>query len=707
MSERLAWLRNRVLTAETPPGWNARTFSWPRTAAAADYCWRHCEIGIYPGELIVGFNGRVAPAGLAAFQDPVPEFETAPRPARLDAFLQQGFLIQCGNHQVANYQKILSGGLRGVMAEIDGKLTALPAGAEAGGPREFLLAMRTLAGAMIHYCHRYAAVARSELARCDPPGRRQELTVIADNCERVIERPAETFWEACQALYFTYLLVPDSPGRIDQYLYPYYQRDLAAGRITKEFAEELLSCLWIKYFEYWGKDHLRSGVTHLALGGLTAMGECAVNDLSYMCLDVAEKLAIIRPQIAIRWNRQTPRRFVQRGVELLRKNFGSPDFCNDEQIVPALVRIGIAPADARDYCPSGCHEVMISGKSQMGALMGEFNLPKTLGCVLGVETMPGAAAIPLDGLRNWEQFWAAWRQVMAGMVAAIHEFSCFEDARRAQGSWWFTGSLLTDGCIESARGLAQGGAVYNYCNWDAIGVANLADALLVVKKLVFEEKAISLAELADGLRRNWQGYEALRERLDHQLPRFGNDQPEVDAIAAAIIRDVAGMLEQYTPYRGGRYTLGTLAGYENAHAEFGRQTGATLDGRRAGEPFAASLGPVAGRDRQGLTAMLNSVAALPHELLPTSTVVNVTLDPDWVNTSDGAATVAAVITAHFLSGGQQLQFTVADGRILREAQQDPARYDSLMVRVAGYSARFTSLDKSVQDEILARTINHD
>ncbi|MFA5206296.1 MAG: pyruvate formate lyase family protein [Lentisphaeria bacterium] len=706
MSDRITRLRNRVLTAETPPGWNARTFSWPRTAAAADYCWRHCETGIYPGELIVGFNGRVDPAGLATFQDPVPEFETAPRPAPLDAFLQQGFLIPCGNHQVANYQKVLSGGLRGVMAEIDGRLAARPAGAEAGGAREFLLAMRTLAAAMIHYCHRYAAVARHDMTRCDQPGRRQELAVIAATCDRVIERPAETFWEACQALYFTFLLVPDSPGRIDQYLFPYYQRDLAAGRITKEFAEELLSCLWIKYFEYWGKDHLRSGVTHLALGGLTATGECAVNELSYLCLDVAEKLALIRPQIAIRWNRQTPGRFVRRGVELLRKNFGSPNFCSDEQIVPALVRIGIAPADAWDYCPSGCHEIMIPGKSQMGALMGEFNLPKTLGCVLGIETLPGGPVTELAGLRDWEQLWAAWRRVMARVVAVIHEFSCFEDARRAQGTWWFTGSLLTDGCIESARGLAQGGAVYNYCNWDAIGVANLADALLVIKKQVFEDQAMSLAELAECLRHNWQGFETLRERLDHQLPRFGNDHAEVDGIAAAILREVAGMLEQHTPYRGGRYTLGTLAGYENAHAEFGLRTGATLDGRRAGEPFAASLGPVAGRDRNGLTAMLNSVAALPHELLPTSTVVNVTLDPGWLATADGAANATALIIAHFLSGGQQLQFTVADGQLLRNAQNDPARYDSLMVRVAGYSARFTSLDRNVQDEILARTTNH-
>jgi len=702
LSDRISWLQQRVLTSEALPLNVGRTFSWHRTATATAYYLNHCETSIYPGELIVGHNGRVDPKGIASFQDPVPDSETKPRPKKTEAFVNQGGLILCGNHQVANYQKVLSHGLSGIVDTIDHRMQSLEI---TGESREFLSAMRTLACSMIQYGRRYALAARMERSKCDDVTRRKELEMVAHNCDRVIEHPAESFWEACQALYFTYLLVPDSPGRIDQYLYPFYRKDIDAGRITPEFAEELLSCLWIKYFEYVGKDHPRTGITHLALGGLTAEGACAVNELSYVCLNVADKLEIIRPQIALRWNHQTPRLFIQRGVELLRKNFGNPDFCNDDQIVPALVKIGIAPVDARDYCPSGCHEVMIPGKSQMGSLMGEFNLPKTLNYVLGVETMPSGRVIELASLRDWNQFQEAWNLVMAEVVSTIHEFSYFEDSRRAQVAWGFTGSLLTDGCIENARGLAQGGAIYNYCNWDAIGLANLADAFMVVKKLVFDTKEITLTGLAECLRNNWEGFDLLRKRIDLTIPRFGNHKPEVDTIAAEIIRDIAGMLEKYTPYRGGRYTLGTLAGYENAHALFGQQTGATADGRLAGEPFAASLGPVAGRDRSGLTSMLNSVASLPHNLLPTSTVVNVTIDPGLLSSATGVDKVAAAITAHFMSGGQQLQLTIADRLILQEAQKDPARYSSLMVRVAGYSARFISLDKDVRDEIIQRTVN--
>ena len=699
LSKRISWLRDRVLSEQSTVERGERTFSWSRTAAAMEHYCNHAETIIYSGELIVGMQGKAE--GMNTFQDPIPESEIQPRPEKLEAFIKQGFFILCGNHQVANYEKVLSVGLRGIVEQIECKLTTATEDSKV-----FLEAMRTFALAMIQYCRRYAATARKEMSCCNDDLRRKELAVIANNCERVIEYPPENFWQACQSLYFTFLLIPDSPGRIDQYLYSYYRQDIDSGCLTEEFAKELLSCLWIKYFEYWGKDHLRSGITHLALGGLTPDGECSVNDLSYLCLEVAEKLEIIRPQIAVRWNQKTPQRFMQRGVELLKKNFGSPDFCNDEQIVPALIKIGISPEDARNFCPSGCHEIMIPGKSQMGSLMGEFNLPKTLNCVLGVDEMPSGDKIALDELRDWESFYAAWRRVMKDVASKIHELSYFEDSKRAQTSWGFAGSLLTEGCIERGRGLAQGGAIYNYCNWDAIGIATLADSFMVIKKLVFESKTITLEKLAECLRNNWDGYELLRQQIDFALPRFGNDIREVDAIAAGLIRDVAEALDQYTPYRGGRYTLGTLAGYENAHAVFGQNTGATSDGRLAGEAFPGSLGPAAGRDRDGLTAMLNSVASIPHILLPTSTVVNVTIDPGLLHSEAGMYKTAAAIIAHFGSGGQQLQFTIADRNILSEAQKNPDGYRGLMVRVAGYSARFTSLEKNVQDEIINRTINH-
>ncbi len=702
LSKRVAELRERALTEPLPASCGGQTFSWNRIAALAKFQALNAATVIRPGELIVGVPGYFTNEDMAEFQDPIPESVNQPCPENIRALIDQGFFILCGNHQVANYRKVLDIGLRGIMDNIE---TALADQSLPGETKDFLSAMRVLAESQIQFCHRYAATAHAQAQDCSDPTRRSELEIIAGNCERVIEFPPRTFWEACQALFFTFLIIPDSPGRIDQYLYPYYQQDIDSGRITPEFAEELLCCLWIKYFEYWGKDHLRSGVTHLALGGLTPEGECAVNPVSYMCLDAAEKLSIIRPQIAIRCNRKTPREFIRRGVELLRRNFGSPDFCSDEQIVPALVNIGIPPADARDYCPSGCHEIMIPGKSQMGALMGEFNLPKTLTHLLGVECMPGAPQIALTELHDWKSFRSSWRKIMAYTAKAIHELSYFEDERRDAANVWVNGSLLTDGCIESGRSLARGGALYNHCNWDAIGLANLADSFIAIKQLVYDNHEITLAELAQHLKDNWRNGESLRYRIAKTVPQFGNNQHEVDNIAAEIIRDIAAALESFTPYRGGKYILGTLAGYENAHAVFGNATAATPDGRRAGDPFPGSLGPAPGRDRSGITAALNSVAAIPHELLPTSTVVNVTVDPGMLRTEAGVDKLAAAIIAHFDSGGQQLQFTIADAELLRQARLEPEKHSGLMVRVAGYSARFTSLENNVQEDIIARTVN--
>ncbi|MBM4049183.1 MAG: hypothetical protein FJ279_29130, partial [Planctomycetes bacterium] len=264
-------------------------------------------------------------------------------------------------------------------------------------------------------------------------------------------------------------------------------------------------------------------------------------------------------------------------------------------------------------------------------------------------------------------------------------------------------SLVVNDCIEKCQGYTQGGARYNFCNWDAIGIANLADSLVAIRKLVFEGRALTLAALVEALRANWDGHEPLRKRIVNQLPHFGNDDDSADAVATQIVETLDQVLKRRTPFRGGHYTLGTLAGGENMHIEFGRLTGATPDGRRDGEPLADTIGPAQGRDRAGITAMLNSVAKLPHRLLPTSTTLNVKLDPKLLASEDGVEKVAALIQSHFLSGGQQFQFNLVTREMLLEAKRCPEKYGNLMVRVAGYSAPFTSLWEDLQEEIIART----
>jgi formate C-acetyltransferase len=264
-------------------------------------------------------------------------------------------------------------------------------------------------------------------------------------------------------------------------------------------------------------------------------------------------------------------------------------------------------------------------------------------------------------------------------------------------------SLVVNDCIERCLGYTQGGARYNFCNWDIIGTANLADSLVAIRKLVYEERLLSLSELVAILNSDWDGQEFLRRQILNQFPHFGNGDGECDALMRRIITTLDAILKRRTPFRGGVYILGTTAGGENMHIEFGRVTSATPDGRRSGDPLADSIGAAQGRDREGVTALLNSVASLPHRLLPTATTLNVKLDPKLLQNDAGIDATTALIQSHFTSGGQQLQFTFVNREILLEAKAKPELYQNLMVRVAGYSAPFTSLWEDLQDEIIART----
>jgi len=705
VSERIQKLRAHVLEHDCEPGCPGGygSANYETSAAIASFYFERCEITILPGELLIGGRGSIEAPEIERMRKAAGEHPTMLVPEKYRNAEARGFVRLCGNHQCPDFNDIITHGLSDVLERIERSLEVHRKSQDAEGVA-YLESMRVLALGALTYCRRCAEAARKEMAACEDPARRTELATIAENCEHVILKPATNFWQACQAAWFTFLLSPDSPGRMDQYLYSFYKNDLERGTLTREFAKELLSCLWIKIYGYLGRKHERSGVNHMSLGGTTRDGGNAVNELSFLCLEVAESVRLMRPQIALRWNSGTPREFLRKGVELLRANIGSPDFSNDDQIIPALERIGVKTEDARDFTPSGCNEIMIPGKSQMGALMGEFNLPKTLLCATGVEALASGGTLSI-AIHGWDELWAAWKMVLADLVECIHGYSFLADQHRAKLPMWMSESLLTEGCIEKARGLSQGGATYNYSNWDAIGIGNLADAFYTIKTLVFEEKALSLTEFLEVLKDDWSQAKALRTRVVNSHKLFGNANPEVDQIAAGIIQEISAQFALYKPFRGGCYTLGTLAGYENAHVEFGSKTMATFDGRFAGESFAASLGPVPGHDRSGITAMLSSVSSLPNHLLPTSTTVNITIDPKLLSTDAGVHCFASLIEAHFKSGGLELQITIADAQLLKEAQREPEKYSSLMVRVAGYSANFNSLEKPVQDEIINRTVN--
>jgi len=716
-SDRIATIRARVTT--TPAVWddgagNLRTHSLARTAgqpavlreaqAVAHYL-RHRALVIHDGELLVGSSARTpaAPAVELTGEAAAPDCPYCPAnlaPA-LQALFDRGVLAYAGNHTTIDYETILAEGFDGLIARIDRRLAA-PA-PDVAPQRDFLHALRIVAEAAIQFAQRYAGYALELAERTDDLGRRTELETIAANCRVVPAGPPGGLWQACQSLWMAFFLLPDSPGRIDQYLGPFYEPDVREGKITREFALELIECLWLKYFEMSGPTDPIGARHHVTLGGVKPDGSDAANQVTCLCLEATEQLRLFRPQVSFRWHRGTKPDLLARAVRTLRGRCGHPGFCSDEQIAPALADIGVALPEARNYSLSGCHEVIVSGMAQMGSVEGFLNLPKVLEIALGLDPAAGAGA-DLERVGCFEDLWAVLTEAMRAVIAGLHEVSCQADALRAGcpgGN--VMASLVTRDCIERARGYTQGGARYNFCNWNAVGIANLADSLAAIRRLVFQEKALSLPDLAKVLSGDWAGREPLRRRVLHHLPHYGIDDDQVDALAADIVRLVSALLKEATPFRGGQYILGTLAGVENMHILFGRATGATPDGRKAGEPLADSLAAAQGRDRHGPTAMLNSVAKIPHRLLPTATTVNVKLDPLLLDSEAGLAKIAALVQGHLASGGQQLQFTLVNRRLLEQAQADPANHGDVIVRVAGYSAPFVMLAAELQAEILSRT----
>ncbi|NPV48219.1 MAG: hypothetical protein HPY69_14805 [Armatimonadetes bacterium] len=680
-------------------------------ARALAHYMRRQAVTILPGELIVGTRpGYVTDPdvitpqvfGRRVWTAPDPSYW--PTPPEVAPFWEAGMLAPAGNHTTLDYTTIFAIGFAGLVDRIEERRARLdPADPDCQRAEDFLTALRIVAEGFMDLSDRYADAAEAMAAEEPDPARAAELRTVAANCRRTPRHAPRTFWEACQCAWFAFFFLPDAPGRVDQYLYPCYEREMRAGTLDREFAKELLGCLWVKYFESVGAPSGVSAHNHLTLGGVKPDGRDASNAVTELCLEVTGELGLNRPQVGLRWNARTPRPILRKAVEALRLNRASPDFCNDEQIVNALHHVGVSLEDARDFSLSGCHEVIVTGKAQMGSVEGFVNLPLILRMALGLEP-----ALMADGdLSAVDSFEALWERLEAAMelvAEAAHRSSLGRDAAAAKDPGGnLAGSLVVADCIERCQGYTQGGARYNFCNWDIIGTANLVDSLVAIRQLVFEEQSLTLSELVAILEADWEGHEPLRQRVLRDLPHFGNEDAATDALAAQIISTFDDIMKRRTPYRGGCYILGTLAGGENMHIEFGRVTGATPDGRRAGEPVADSIGAAQGRDSAGVTALLNSVASLPHHLLPTATTLNVKLDPRLLQSDEGLEAVVSLIETHFRAGGQQLQFTFVNRAILQEAKAHPERHRHLMVRVAGYSAPFTSLWDDLQDEIIART----
>lgn len=672
-------------------------------------------------------------------------------------------------HVTVNYAEVLAVGFEGIMQKARAALEQLSPGDADFAPRSaFLQAVLLSCEAACRYAERYARLALQLLEQEPDLNRKQELAFIAQNCANVPRHGAKSFYEACQSFWFVQMLLQTessghsiSPGRFDQYMYPYFKADLDKGLITHAFAQELMDCIWVKLNDLNKARDAASAegfagyslFQNLIAGGQTPEGLDATNDLSFLCLNASIHVQLPQPSLSVRvWN-CTPHEFMLRAAELTRTGVGLPAYYNDEVIIPSLLNRGLTMEDARDYNIIGCVEPQKSGKTDGWHDAAFFNMCRPLEMVFtnGVDfgEQVGVPSGEIDELNTFEKFFAAYQKQMNYFIELlVNADNAIDHAHMKRCPLPFLSSMVAD-CIGRGKSVQEGGAVYNFTGPQGFGIANMADSLWAVKVLVYEQKKYSLAQLKDALANNFgepmsdqqaknltalivkemqaagkpadagqiaeifKGlkqnntpagkkafYAKLREDIE-QLPKYGNDVPEVDYFARQIAYTYSKPLQHYKNPRGGSFQAGLYP--VSANVPLGAQTGATPDGRLAGTPVADGVSPAAGRDVNGPTASCNSVARLDHYIVSNGTLFNMKFHPSALKGQSGLESFVALVRGYFDQKGSHMQFNVVSRETLLEAQKHPEKYRSLVVRVAGYSALFTTLSRSLQDDIINRT----
>ncbi len=625
-------------------------------------------------------------------------------------------------HIGVDYALVLDKGLSGVIAEAEAALAGLELTNPAHMAKHIFLSAVVLANkAVIRFANRFAALAEDMAGKEADAGRREELLEIARVCAKVPAQPAETFAEALQSFWFVQLVLQIesnghsiSPMRFDQYLFPYL---LADKDLTAEKAQELLDLLFIKFNEInkvrdEGSTKAFGGYPmfqNLIVGGVDREGEDATNPLSYMCLQATANTKLYQPSISIRVHSDTPRALYEKAAEVTRLGLGMPAYYNDRFIIPALLSRGLTREDARDYGIIGCVEPQVGGKTEGWHDAAFFNIAKVLELTLndGVDPLTGDRLGPATGeltsLATYDALMAAYRTQMAYFVTLlVLSDNAVDVAHGQRAPLPFLSSLVAD-CIAKGKSLQQGGAHYNFTGPQGVGVANVADSLAALKKLVYEDQAVSLAAIKDALADDFAGVagESLRQMLQNRAPKYGNDEPYADEIAHEAALTYCREVEKYTNPRGGKFQPGLYP--VSANVPLGAVVGATPDGRKAGTPLADGVSPVSGMDHSGPTASVKSVTKLDHVIASNGTLLNMKFHPNAVKDERGIANLIAVTETLFNGGGTHIQYNVIGKETLRDAQDNPDNYRGLVVRVAGYSAFFTSLDRAIQEDIISRT----
>ncbi|MBQ2987515.1 MAG: glycyl radical protein [Clostridia bacterium] len=672
-------------------------------------------------------------------------------------------------HVTVDYAKVLRVGYSGIIEETKAALAKLNFGDSDYAKRHhFLNAVIISCEAVIAYAKRYAKLADRIADGCQDFTRKAELRRIAMNCERVPEFGARNFYEACQSFWFIQMLLQVessghsiSPGRFDQYMNPYFEKDLKEGTITREFAQELMDCIWVKLNDL---NKCRDAASaegfagyslfqNLIAGGQDSNGLDATNDVSFMCINATMHVFLPAPSFSVRvWN-GSPHEFLIRAAELTRTGIGLPAYYNDEVIIPALLSRGVTLADARNYNIIGCVEPQAPCKTDGWHDAAFFNMCRPLELVFTRGKDAGEQIGPDTGefknMKTFDDFYHAYKTQMNYFIELLVNSDNAIDQAHADRCPLPFQSCMVEDCIGRGKSMQEGGAIYNFTGPQGFGIANMADALYVIKTLVYEQKKYTLCDFADALENNYgkdmdahyaekvtknvvadliasgkklsrddvaQIFSAVsknpcsdaqKEKYDRMLadidavPKFGNDIEEVDAFARDVAYTYTRPMESYRNPRGGQYQAGLYP--VSANVPLGAQTGATPDGRLARTPIADGVSPAAGRDVFGPTAAANSVSRLDHYIASNGTLFNMKFHPTALAGRHGLENFVSLVRGYFDQKGAHIQFNVVSRDTLRDAQAHPEKYKSLVVRVAGYSALFTTLSRSLQDDIIART----
>jgi formate C-acetyltransferase len=585
-----------------------------------------------------------------------------------------------------------------------------------------LEAMRICCDAIIRFAERHAEKARDIAKHELDPNRKKDLERIAEICSRVPAHAPQDFWEALQAYWFVHLGVITElntwdafcPGHLDQHLYPFYKREIEDGTLTTERAKELLESLWVKFNNQPAPPKV--GVTaeesatytdfaNINVGGLQPDGSDGVNDVSHLILDVVDEMRLTQPSSNIQLSKRSPDRFLKRACEIIRKGWGQPSVFNVDLVVEELIRQGKSVEDARSGGTSGCVETGCFGKEAY-ILTGYLNLPKILeialnngldprtGKKIGVETGDPANFRSFD-----EVFDAFTKQLQHFVGVKVKGNTIIERLFADQMPAPFLSVLIND-CIETGRDYNDGGPRYNTAYIMGVGIGTLTDSLTAIKHHVFDHKNLTMKQLLESLKDNFQGNEAIRQMLWNKTPKYGNDDEYADRLLTASFEAFHHAVTGRKNTRGGFYAVNFLS--TTCHVYFGSVLGATPDGRRAGEPVSEGVSPVQGADRHGPTAVTKSVARI-DQVLTGGTLLNQKFSPALLEGEEGLDNLAHLIRSYFKLDGHHIQLNVVTAETLRAAQANPEKYRDLIVRVAGYSDYFCDLSKVLQDEIIART----